>query len=390
MGTVRILLALWVVCTHGESLFGREVPQAWIAVQCFFIISGFYMSLILNEKYTGPGSTGLFLTNRFLRLFPVYWAALLLSLAANGLVWSWSGVDFGALQAWHEHGARLSGVSAAVLAFANLFLFGQNEMMFLGLDEAGGSLDWTSNFNLGDPKVWRFLFIPQAWSIEIELLFYLLAPFLLRRSLRALLVVLGLSFAIRAVCYGVFRLTFDPWTYRFFPNELGLFLLGAVSYRIYRAPWRERFSEGMWVHALALLFLTATIAMPFIPLRGQIKAWPYYALATVTIPFLFAETKNWRWDRYVGELSYPIYLIHFLVVHLCALALPQSWQWNRSFWAMIGSVLASILLVRWVVEPLERRRQARLVPARRRSRPSPRRLASPAASLGSPLPPRRG
>jgi hypothetical protein len=64
MGTLRLLLALWVVAVHGEAVYGYKIEQAWVAVQCFFIISGFYMSLILNEKYTGPGSTRLFLSQR--------------------------------------------------------------------------------------------------------------------------------------------------------------------------------------------------------------------------------------------------------------------------------------------------------------------------------------
>lgn len=37
------------------------------------------MALILNEKYKGPGSYYLFITNRFLRLLPAYWVVLALT-----------------------------------------------------------------------------------------------------------------------------------------------------------------------------------------------------------------------------------------------------------------------------------------------------------------------
>jgi peptidoglycan/LPS O-acetylase OafA/YrhL len=359
MGTLRLLLALWVVAVHGEAVFGYKIEQAWVAVQCFFIISGFYMSLILNEKYTGPGSTRLFLSQRLLRLLPAYWLVLLLTLAASGLAWGWWGHAFPPLQAWLDHGRAMTGETRALLAGANALLLGQNELLYLGFDPAAGTLHWTTNFSLSQPPVWQFLAMPQAWSIELELLFYGLAPLLVRRSLPVVMGMLLMSFAVRLVCYTVFDLTFDPWTYRFFPNELALFLLGALAYNIYRAPWRERAAEGLWIWALFALFLILTVAFPFIPVRGQFKAWPYYALATVTIPFLFAETKNWRWDRWIGELSYPVYLIHFLVIWICQAALPAAWQHNRSLWAMIGSVAAAIVLHLGFIAPLEQWRARR-------------------------------
>jgi peptidoglycan/LPS O-acetylase OafA/YrhL len=43
----------------------------------------FYMALILNEKYTGPGSCRLFFTNRVLRLYPAYWRVVILSVGAS-------------------------------------------------------------------------------------------------------------------------------------------------------------------------------------------------------------------------------------------------------------------------------------------------------------------
>lgn len=49
-----------VVLSHTSSIYGFNVAEGIIAVECFFIISGFHMSLILNEKYVGPGSTWMF------------------------------------------------------------------------------------------------------------------------------------------------------------------------------------------------------------------------------------------------------------------------------------------------------------------------------------------
>ena len=81
MGKIRLLLALSVVAVHGGIIWKFQLVGGHIAVQAFFIISGFYMSLILNEKYIGSNSSyKLFITNRFLRLYPIYWTVLLFTL----------------------------------------------------------------------------------------------------------------------------------------------------------------------------------------------------------------------------------------------------------------------------------------------------------------------
>jgi len=50
MGFIRIILAIAVVIVHTEPIFGFELVRGRVAVQSFFIISGFYMAMILNEK----------------------------------------------------------------------------------------------------------------------------------------------------------------------------------------------------------------------------------------------------------------------------------------------------------------------------------------------------
>jgi len=361
MGLLRLVLALWVVAMHGGGLFGIVIEQAWVAVQVFFIVSGFYMSLILHEKYAAPGTTKLFYSQRWLRLVPPYLAVLALTLAASGLAWGWWGHAMPPLRTWLDHHQSMTPGTTAFLTAANALLIGLNETLFLGLDPAAGRLFWTTDFTLSDPMVWHFLAVPQAWSLELEIMFYALAPLLVRRSLPVLGAVLAASLAARATCYFILGLPHDPWTYRFFPNELALFLLGAVAYRMYRAPWRARASEGLWIWPLFILLFAVTLAFPFIPVRGQLKAWPYFALVTITLPFLFAATKNWRWDRAVGELSYPVYLIHFLVIWIGQATLPAAWLPHTTAWAIPGSLLAAAAIHHTVTAPVDRWRVLRAV-----------------------------
>ena len=105
--------------------------------------------------------------------------------------------------------------------------------MFLGLNIESGSMFFTNNFTLTNPQFHDFLLIPQAWTIGLELIFYLIAPFLVRRKIRIILILISISVLIRCYIYFILDMQHDPWTYRFFPSELALFLIGTISYHIY-------------------------------------------------------------------------------------------------------------------------------------------------------------
>ena len=70
MGSIRLLLARAVVFSHATAC-GISMVPGHVAVQAFFIVSGFYMSLILNEKHKNRSAL-VFDSNRFLRFFPTH------------------------------------------------------------------------------------------------------------------------------------------------------------------------------------------------------------------------------------------------------------------------------------------------------------------------------
>ena len=76
-GTYRTLLALLVVVQH---VGGIPVVGAY-AVFGFYVLSGYLMTLIMQESY-GYSLVGVkkYSLNRFLRIFPMYWIASLISL----------------------------------------------------------------------------------------------------------------------------------------------------------------------------------------------------------------------------------------------------------------------------------------------------------------------
>ena len=82
MGILRFLLAACVVAGHSTPIMGLPLLEAGMAVKAFFMISGFYMTLILSGKYRVRNAEGywLFISNRFLRIYPSYLVVLGVSL----------------------------------------------------------------------------------------------------------------------------------------------------------------------------------------------------------------------------------------------------------------------------------------------------------------------
>src|SRR5205085_338067 len=97
-----------------------------------------------------------------------------------------------------------------------------------------GRLVFTPDGPGGPTPLWLMMPVPQAWSISLELMFYCLVPFLIRNSTRLLVVIVAATFILRAAIYSI-GYDIDPWVGRFFPLELGLFVMGMVSRRIYDA-----------------------------------------------------------------------------------------------------------------------------------------------------------
>ena len=98
----------------------------------------------------------------------------------------------------------------------------------------------------------------------------------------------------------------DPWSFRFFPFEIAYFCLGILSYKIYA---RIKRSDKHAITSIALYFvmLALTFGFPYVMGILSQKAFVLYALMLAgAIPFIFLHFKSNRWDRYIGDLSYPI------------------------------------------------------------------------------------
>jgi peptidoglycan/LPS O-acetylase OafA/YrhL len=338
MGLIRLLLAVAVVLNH--AAVSRVLPEGRIAVQLFYMISGFLISYILieNKTYT---KVSRFYLNRALRLFPAYYAVA--GLTALFLIGFGSRTEF----------MSLPLIPKAFITLTNLLLFGQDWVMFTRVEGAG--LAFTSNFKVSEPQLWQFLLVPQAWTLGVELTFYVLAPFIIRNK-RILLGLLVASIGARliAIHYGIGRT--DPWNYRFFPFELALFLCGALSHQ-YLLPVAARVIKKAKRADIAL-----TCGFLAVCIYSGIRPFPsimVFASAFVALPFLFLFQENYKLDQKIGELSYPTYIGHllvlFLLTHIFHLR-PGSLAFVAL--AVVGAIAFAQILITFVISPVEKVRSA--------------------------------
>jgi len=311
MGTLRIILASAVLMVHAGSFFRFNITGGGqVAVQLFYIISGFYMSLVLNEVYDGPGSTRRFFASRLLRLLPVYWVVAVGGVAVHALAYCFTGDRF--IQQFD--GGLGPGMTAWVV-FSNTFLFG---------------LDWLHFTDLVVPGLHPEPLIMPAWTVGLEMTFYVLSPWIVRRRIWVLAALLTASAGARVYAFAAFGAVADPtggtaWSYRFFPFELAQFMLGAVGYRLYKriehgaaAPW---FGWSLIPAVLLFQLIQKTVTLGF-PGNSVALAtlWAiFYLYAAAAIPFLFRETRKNRTDQELGELSYPLYMVHVPLIGLYSL-----------------------------------------------------------------------
>lgn len=326
MGILRLLLALSVVFGHSQTALSPyvELPSAFVAVNVFFIISGFYMSMVLNTKYVGI-PVRKFYSGRALRLAPVYFIGLLLMLLV-----SWKDI-FGFFQS-------LTGISQAFFLTSNLFIAGQDLPYVLCFPTSNGDCAYPSAMTIN----------PVSWSLALEVGFYLLAPYVVTRPKRLyLFIFIGLFYqvAIRFLTspaegvFGIFQRDFDQWRYFFYPSSFVFFGLGALAYL---------FSTGkikikLWqvITLIPLLFLSST----------NIPSWQLI-LICLAIPLLFKISKESKIDRFIGELSYPVYIFHFAIliaIEKVVAIYPWLFEYvQKGFWVAGIAIIASILTVKFV------------------------------------------
>ncbi|WP_426074134.1 acyltransferase family protein [Janthinobacterium sp. DSP2-3-3] len=336
MGLIRFFLAISVIFSH-LNIVG-VFTGGGIAVQSFYIISGFFVALMFDVS-PAYGNISKFYRSRLLRIFPIYYVVFLISVVFV-IVFGIPGLPNG-----KELFLNFNIETKFLIVFSNIFIFFQDWIMFLGWNN--GALSFVSHFSMSEPPLYNFLLVPQAWSLAIELSFYLISPFLVRCKTNWLVFLVVVGLLLRVIFYknGLFE---DPWSYRFFGLELFTFLIGMLSYRMYRKAKDKKWNiiNNKKIGASSLIFmLTFAISLKSLPVPVKMLAPFFYLSVFVLLPIIFNFTKSNKLDRFIGELSYPLYVVHILVINMANFIFGDSINTSYySIFVLLISVLASIIL----------------------------------------------
>lgn len=358
MGSLRFLLALAVLLYHmsGFALFGLPLGELMVrpvdgkpAVEAFFIISGFAMAGALSTRYR-DGPVSRFYMSRVLRLLPAYLLLLALEIVAAAAIWQAplpQAADF-----WRAYPGQPLAEQLLWLT-SNLAIVGK-ELWFHGAHAAKQ-------------------FVNPAWSLSIELQFYLLIPFIVHWPVRRLVLLFVAAVAYRGFIFA--GLGYVPVLYFSLPWHLCLFLVGVLSWRLL-GHWQSVAPRIALWPALAAVLLT--VLFPHYT-EGDTRAdWlkiGYWAVLFFTLPLLSRLSEDSRIDAFLGDLSYPVYLANLGVIYT-VLSLQPLLQLGptAAVAATVGTTLAiSVGVVLAIDRPMTRLRRA--LAARRRP------LLAPAEAL---------
>lgn len=349
MGILRAIFAVSVVFSHSWPT-GLMFVGGRNAVQLFYIISGFLISYVLLDTKSYK-NISTFYINRYLRLYPIYLCVAILTFVFLLLTKQNDLLDF------YE---KIPKGATILLVFSNIFLFGQDWVMFSGIEN--NHLIFTPDFSDSEVILYKGLLVPQAWTLGVELSFYVLAPFILRKK-STIFCLLFLSLAIRLYLLKIGVGNKDPWTYRFFPTELALFLLGALAHQILLPFYKQFKPEKLKIISTFatyfLIFLSLTYFL--IPLKEIYKTALLFVFFLTLLPFTFIFQNNSSLDRHIGNLSYPIYINHMLIIWLITFFTEIIGVDNRyilSISSVFITIIFAIILNKFLGVPLEKIRNA--------------------------------
>jgi len=281
---LRMIAVLLVILYHA----GLERIPSDLGVCVFFVLSGFLITWLLmkEREQTGSIALGPFYLRRAFRLLPAYYAYLAVAFALH----------------FRHPGARTDIIAPALLYYANYF-----------------------NATHGHPQTP----ISHTWSLAVEEQFYLLWPlaFLLlsRLSHRAMAAFLAASIALVTAwrTYVFLKLSGGDtaWVYNAFDCRFDNLAVGCLMAVLSKETWFLRFARSTARHAalpllpVGLLVATHYREFPLYQYTGGVTIDALLIALTILQLIQLSESPAWRWldhrvPRYLGSISYPIYLWH--------------------------------------------------------------------------------
>ncbi len=323
-GVLRFALAWVVVLTHTCPL----KLGGW-AVYVFFVLSGYWITAMWSQKYSlckAPYAT--FLTSRYWRIIPLFLVCNAIGAAMVFLAPHWFPANAAEIYnpVWWVRAVLLAGSSK------------------------------------------QFLLLPPAWSLDIEMIFYIIAPFLVTGGLissrwipRSKMPLFLASMTIALLCVWLFT---GIKTGR----NLSCFFAGALAFECQWRPSRKMAlsSAGFLGGAIALGLCFPTTRV-FIWSAGALPSdqWMSRLCLVVAATFVFIPfaihtvyQSSSKLDRTLGDMAYAVYISHYLVIFGFENTFRGSTSTSISLLIQYTAILlSSFLLYRYVEGPSERLRR---------------------------------
>lgn len=327
---LRAIAVLMVVAFHA---FPEHVRGGFIGVDVFFVISGYLISgYIFETSEAGRFSFAEFYRRRIRRIFPALALVLSCTLVAGWFV------------LFSEDFQRLGKEAAGGAAFvANLVLWGESGYF--------------------DPAAETKPLL-HLWSLGIEEQFYLLYPVLVWLAYRRRWSPLGVTLAVFAASFAANLVLSrsDPVAAFYSPASRFWELMAGslLAYAQFRQA-RQAPAPGITAHAASvagLLLLAAGLALitrarPFphwwavLPVAGATLVIAAGPGAWVNRALLARPAMVW-----IGLLSYPLYLWHWVLLVFARLAAPEPPGVAATLALVAASFLLAWLTLRFVEQPL--------------------------------------
>ena len=334
--SLRFFAAAAVLCQH---YFGFRFGH--LGVSFFYVLSGFVLAYIYDQRLGAPGAKADFFVRRFARIYPAHLAIYVFGLA------------YFLHAAWLHHQPGWWIVAGAL---ANLFLLHS----------------WVPDENI------YFGFAAGSWSLSNEAFFYATFPLWTRLPARGLVAAAAaVAFAIGWALVWFARSPnpeFEHWLFYINPSfRLLEFLTGILCFRYLRWQGHSRLpATAIELAALASLAVAVALCYRLPPALQPLSYSVMFLLPSTAIVWSFAQERGLvsRAIRgkilvELGEASYALYLLHAIamlyVSHLVARSLPMECA------MAVLVVLLSVAMHVWYERPL-RRRIIKLYEARPRRR----------------------
>lgn len=317
-----------------------------IAVDFFFILSGFVISYAYDDRWTKM-NTMQFFKRRLIRLHPMLVMGALIGIIAFAIVGfeKWDGNT--APTGWVMTALLLTMLMTPALPGAPHEIRGNGEM-----------------FPLNGP----------TWSLFFEYLGNIVYALFMRRlptkALAAFTILLGgvytwffvgnvSGYDMVGVGWTIDEVNFwGGFVRMLFPMSMGMLLARTFSPR--------KVKGAFWICSAILV---AAFAVPYIPSQGSISLNSLYEVACIVILFPFvvwlgacgiAEGFTAKTNKVLGDISYPLYIVHYPIMYIF-----YAWLIKKEIYTLqdcpgavmlvvTSSILLALLCLKFYDEPVRR------------------------------------